>query len=397
MGETALDSADIDELLADMSREWAGSSYDLLHKNCCHFADALCTALGVGGTPPWLNRAAHAGAGLLDGAESLKNSLRQLNPVVAETGEAVEAALGRLDSKFRLSERLMSVESQAVDQMSAFNQKLVQHPAFAEACRVSFDKVVVDGDAGISLLGTELAVWMMYAKVRPERDHLGSSAMSLNPCFGAPLQLNSLLPVYLDPPPRDEILGMFGDVDTDGSGFLSRDEFRHFCTMLFSDDTKPHAISLARVSREVITNALMLPAACQVVSHYTAVVPVINRIPTVFLAPAITVRFSAMISICSINAQSIWTGASHSFQRADIASCNAGRSICCKKCAGVEAAFVHRNLRDYWYAPCFGYISVWNGAGRLQDMQAAVTIDQLRDLTTEPHHSTPPCATMPNQ
>ena len=76
MGETALDSADIDELLADMSREWAGSSYDLLHKNCCHFADALCTALGVGGTPPWLNRAAHAGAGLLDGAESLKNSLR---------------------------------------------------------------------------------------------------------------------------------------------------------------------------------------------------------------------------------------------------------------------------------------------------------------------------------
>jgi hypothetical protein len=174
MGDTALDVGAIDELLADLSREWAGSSYDLLHKNCCHFADALCVALGVGGTPPWLNRAAHAGAGLLDGAESLKNSLHQLNPVVVETGEAVETALGRLDSRFRVSERMLSIETQAVDRMSAFNQKLVQHPAFAQACRMSFDRVVVDGDAGISPLGTELAVWMMYAKVRPERSQFGT-------------------------------------------------------------------------------------------------------------------------------------------------------------------------------------------------------------------------------
>jgi hypothetical protein len=108
-------------------------------------------------------------------------------------------------------------------------------------------------------------------------------------------QLNSILPVHLEAPPRDEILAMFGAVDTDGNGFLARDEFRHFCTMLFSDDTKPHAISLVRVSREVITNLLMLPAACQIVSHYTAVVPLINRVPTVFLAPAITVRRHAII------------------------------------------------------------------------------------------------------
>ena len=189
MGVTALDEVAVAELLAGMSREWTGSSYDLLHKNCCHFADALCVALGVGGAPPWLNRAANAGAGLVDGAESLKNSLQQLNPVAADTGEAVEKVLERLDSRFRLSERLLAIEARAVDRMSAFNQKLVQHPVFAEACRVSFEKVIVDGDAGVSPLGAELAVWVMYA------------------------QLNALLPVYLDAPPRDEVLKMFRAVD----------------------------------------------------------------------------------------------------------------------------------------------------------------------------------------
>ena len=42
--------------------------------------------------------------------------------------------------------------------------------------------------------------------------------------------------------------------------------------VLFSDDTKPHAVSIIRVSRELMMNLLVMPAACQLVSHYTAVV-----------------------------------------------------------------------------------------------------------------------------
>lgn len=182
MGDTALDAAAIDSLLVDLGKEWSGSSYDLLHKNCCHFADHFCVSLGVGGTPPWLNRAANAGAGLVDGAESLKNSLDHLRPVVADTGEAVENAIGRLDSKFRVSERLMSVETRAVERMSALNQRLVQHPLFAEASRLSFDEVMVKGDAGLSLLASELAVWKMYAKVRLEGS-FWLLALFLNPIF----------------------------------------------------------------------------------------------------------------------------------------------------------------------------------------------------------------------
>ena len=71
--------------------------------------------------------------------------------------------------------------------------------------------------------------------------------------------------------------------------------------MLFSDDKKPHAISLTRVSREMMTNLVVLPVACQVVSHYTAVVPLVNRIPTVFLAPAISVRSSLpLLGMCAL-------------------------------------------------------------------------------------------------
>ena len=42
---------------------WPGSRYDLVHCNCCHFADELCKTLGMGSIPTWINRAARIGAG----------------------------------------------------------------------------------------------------------------------------------------------------------------------------------------------------------------------------------------------------------------------------------------------------------------------------------------------
>ena len=105
-----------------------------------------------------------------------------------------------------------------------------------------------------------------------------------------------------------------GMVDSDKNGYLSKEEFLQFCkcgsccgskfcgsqrfkpllnfvktssgqqtlhfidatwsciAVLFSDDTKPHAVSIIRVSRELMMNLLVMPAACQLVSHYTAVV-----------------------------------------------------------------------------------------------------------------------------
>ena len=99
---------------------------------------------------------------------------------------------------------------------------------------------------------------------------------------------------YLEPPPRDEITAMYRVVDSDNNGFLAEGEFLHFGQLLFSDDTKPHAVSLVKVGRELTVQLLLLPAACEAVSRYTQVLPIVCHVPTVFFAPAITAAVGAV-------------------------------------------------------------------------------------------------------
>jgi hypothetical protein len=57
-----LDQREVRKLAEAMKPMWPGSRYDLVHCNCCHFADEFCKALGMGNIPPWINRAAKIGA-----------------------------------------------------------------------------------------------------------------------------------------------------------------------------------------------------------------------------------------------------------------------------------------------------------------------------------------------
>ena len=191
-------------------------------------------------------------------------------PVAEEAGEAVEAALQRIDSRLQVSDRAREAAEKGLDALSGANQKLVNSPAFALACITAYQNVVVQGESGISLLGAELAVWMIYG------------------------QLNATLPVYLEPPPREEITAMYRVVDDDNNRLLSEAEFLHFGQLLFSDDTKPHAVSLVKVGRELTVQLVLLPAACEMVSRYTQVLPIVCHIPTVFFAPAITAAVGAV-------------------------------------------------------------------------------------------------------
>ena len=43
---------------------YPGGDYDLLRRNCCHFADDFARRLGVGGIPSWIMRLAKIGAGV---------------------------------------------------------------------------------------------------------------------------------------------------------------------------------------------------------------------------------------------------------------------------------------------------------------------------------------------
>lgn len=55
---------EITRIMSDLIEEYPGDDYDLLRRNCCHFADDFCKRLGVGGIPGWVHRLARMGASL---------------------------------------------------------------------------------------------------------------------------------------------------------------------------------------------------------------------------------------------------------------------------------------------------------------------------------------------
>lgn len=77
LGETDCTNGRVNLILRELSREWPGSSYDLLSKNCNHFCDDFCEKLGVQKLPAWVNRFANAGDAALEVAENTAVKLRR--------------------------------------------------------------------------------------------------------------------------------------------------------------------------------------------------------------------------------------------------------------------------------------------------------------------------------
>eukprot|EP00928_Gymnodinium_smaydae_P049098 TRINITY_DN32911_c0_g1_i1.p1 TRINITY_DN32911_c0_g1~~TRINITY_DN32911_c0_g1_i1.p1 ORF type:complete len:518 (+),score=103.41 TRINITY_DN32911_c0_g1_i1:87-1640(+) len=61
-GRCALPADRLERLIAQLLEEYPGPDYDLLRRNCCHFADDFLKRLGVGGIPSWIHRLARVGA-----------------------------------------------------------------------------------------------------------------------------------------------------------------------------------------------------------------------------------------------------------------------------------------------------------------------------------------------
>eukprot|EP00933_Yihiella_yeosuensis_P064560 TRINITY_DN67997_c0_g1_i1.p1 TRINITY_DN67997_c0_g1~~TRINITY_DN67997_c0_g1_i1.p1 ORF type:complete len:447 (-),score=81.89 TRINITY_DN67997_c0_g1_i1:118-1458(-) len=64
LGRTIVQAEDIADIITDLIEEYPGDDYDLLRRNCCHFADDFSQRLGVGGIPGWVIRLARLGATL---------------------------------------------------------------------------------------------------------------------------------------------------------------------------------------------------------------------------------------------------------------------------------------------------------------------------------------------
>ncbi|XP_038877442.1 deSI-like protein At4g17486 [Benincasa hispida] len=66
LGRTNCSIFKVNQILRELSREWPGSSYDLLSRNCNHFCDQFCEMLNVTKLPGWVNRFANAGDAALE-------------------------------------------------------------------------------------------------------------------------------------------------------------------------------------------------------------------------------------------------------------------------------------------------------------------------------------------
>lgn len=64
LARTPLAAEDAADLISQMLEEYPGEDYDLLKRNCCHFADDFCRRLQVGRIPRWIHRFARVGARL---------------------------------------------------------------------------------------------------------------------------------------------------------------------------------------------------------------------------------------------------------------------------------------------------------------------------------------------
>jgi hypothetical protein len=72
--------ADGHTIILTMAREYMGTDYDLLRKNCCTFAHEVCTRLGVEerNIPTYFHNAAKAGAHAEDVVNNVENSVRSI-------------------------------------------------------------------------------------------------------------------------------------------------------------------------------------------------------------------------------------------------------------------------------------------------------------------------------
>merc|ERR1719230_1514234 len=76
----------VGSVISGLLEEYPGHDYDLLHRNCCHFADEFCRRLGVGGIPSWLHRLARLGAGVesaIQAAYDLRDSFYEGRSIVS--------------------------------------------------------------------------------------------------------------------------------------------------------------------------------------------------------------------------------------------------------------------------------------------------------------------------
>mmetsp|Transcript_31336 Transcript_31336/g.71552 ORF Transcript_31336/g.71552 Transcript_31336/m.71552 type:complete len:322 (-) Transcript_31336:118-1083(-) len=75
---TRLTRDEINAVVKDLEERYQGYTYDLLQRNCCHFADEFCQRLHVGPIPSWIHRLARVASGMKRFTQAFNVRVHQL-------------------------------------------------------------------------------------------------------------------------------------------------------------------------------------------------------------------------------------------------------------------------------------------------------------------------------
>lgn len=140
MGSTTLSDREIGAVIDRLHQEWPGSSYDLLRRNCCSFADELCYQLGVGHIPKWVTNLAGAGATVQDGFQKVQQEAQRAQIIAVAKAEEIDAKyqikstttakakdfvakVAELDEKHRFSEKGQQICDKTEEALKGFAAK----------------------------------------------------------------------------------------------------------------------------------------------------------------------------------------------------------------------------------------------------------------------------------
>ncbi|KAJ6960734.1 hypothetical protein D5086_031241 [Populus alba] len=98
LGKTSFSIFKVNQILRELSREWPGSDYDLLAKNCNHFCDEFCERLGVPKLPGWVNRFANAGDAAMEIAGNTAFRFRQAKTEIVSASKVAYRFLAGVTS-----------------------------------------------------------------------------------------------------------------------------------------------------------------------------------------------------------------------------------------------------------------------------------------------------------
>lgn len=147
LGRTKLSMEDVAALIRDLVEDYPGQEYDLLRRNCCHFADDFCQRLGVGPIPGWVHRLARLGAGA-DGVMQAMLGSSACGGFIPTAGDLCYlSSLGSVSGK-----RVMTAEEEwamAIADANAFDLQGEPIPlAHAEPVPATLDGLSGDGSSG---------------------------------------------------------------------------------------------------------------------------------------------------------------------------------------------------------------------------------------------------------